>query len=461
MSKYRNHMSIRWRQQGAILLFTALLLPLIITGVGLAVDIGNIYVQYSRLQNAADAAAVAGAHKYAEKNETEGAHPNADKMAAQYIQGEYHNLDPLEQLAEKTFKARKKENFTYYRVKLVKKVPLYFLRHFYGDGTFAVTVTGVAAINGEGNGGAFNNMFIFKERFDAVNAIEHPEKLAKDRRDHDAKDLIRTIYDGRIAYTKGDGVNNPSYRYKSLIYSMHGELDRFFTSKGQEYNLSHDIGDLMKDDESQKAGFASDGTLKDGYWSKAEYYNYDFKAFYDYMDQKTKETSNKPTDQNASTSNSLFHQDIVRVSNADGRIPSWNLNVDKSLGDSDKPIYIYIEAGVSTININLNADTGRPLIICVAGDNNHRSYINLALGGHTFKGVIYAPYSLTENGILVNADRSTFIGTIVGDSITLRGNYSAYKYKDYMGKDSGAAGGGKNNADGIALVSSPTGIQWD
>ncbi len=54
-------------QQGAILVLTAFLLPFIILFTGLAVDAGNAYIHHSKLQNSADAAVLAGAHKYAEK----------------------------------------------------------------------------------------------------------------------------------------------------------------------------------------------------------------------------------------------------------------------------------------------------------------------------------------------------------------------------------------------------------
>ena len=56
MIKSMKRVQRKWRQRGAILAFTALLFPMIIVGVGLAVDLGNIYVQHARLQNAADAA---------------------------------------------------------------------------------------------------------------------------------------------------------------------------------------------------------------------------------------------------------------------------------------------------------------------------------------------------------------------------------------------------------------------
>ena len=87
---------------------------------------------------------------------------------------------------------------------------------------------------------------------------------------------------------------------------------------------------------------------------------------------------------------------------------------------------------MGVININLNADTGRPLIICIAGSDTQRPQVHFNLNGHTFKGVVYAPYCNKGEGVLVNADNSTFMGTIVGTSISLRGNRSHYVYKDYI-----------------------------
>ena len=48
-------------QKGVLLVFTALLLPVVFACAGLAVDLGNMYVHKSNLQNAVDSAALAGA----------------------------------------------------------------------------------------------------------------------------------------------------------------------------------------------------------------------------------------------------------------------------------------------------------------------------------------------------------------------------------------------------------------
>ena len=467
MYQYMQFLTKKWRQQGAIIAFTALLLPMLIVGTGLAVDLGHVYVHYSRLQNAADAAALAGAHEYAVQGEKVNNHPKADKMAEQYVQGEYHNLDRSESIVEKKYQAKTKDNITYYRVKLTKEVPLYFLGGIYkkieGKETFTVPVDSVAVVPAQASGGFFNNMFIFKEKFDAVNSLENPDKLSNNSYSTDSKNMITTTFDGRIVYTKGDGVNNPDYKYESLSYSTQTpKLDRFFTSAAKEKNANNNINTLMEGTDEDKAKFDGKGTLKSGYWSKAEYYNYNFQTFYDYMEKKTAQTENKATDQTVKTSSNLFDSDIIRVPKTNS-IPNLTIEVDKNLGNNDNPVYIYVEAGMGVININLNTDTGRPLIICIAGSDTQRPQVHFNLNGHTFKGVVYAPYCNKGEGVLVNADNSTFMGTIVGTSISLRGNRSHYIYKDYIGGGSSSSGGsgGTAGTEGITLITPPEGINWD
>lgn len=51
-------------QKGVFIVFTAILLPIIFACAGLAMDLGNAFAHRSKLQNAADAAALAGAHVF-------------------------------------------------------------------------------------------------------------------------------------------------------------------------------------------------------------------------------------------------------------------------------------------------------------------------------------------------------------------------------------------------------------
>ena len=52
------------QERGAILVLTALLLPIIFGCLGIGYDIGNLYMHKARLQNVADAAALAGGRAY-------------------------------------------------------------------------------------------------------------------------------------------------------------------------------------------------------------------------------------------------------------------------------------------------------------------------------------------------------------------------------------------------------------
>lgn len=58
------------KQKGAITVLTALLFPLLLACTGMAVDIGRLYMEKSRLQNIADAAVLAGLTELKENPET-------------------------------------------------------------------------------------------------------------------------------------------------------------------------------------------------------------------------------------------------------------------------------------------------------------------------------------------------------------------------------------------------------
>lgn len=120
---YRNQ---REGQRGALLVLFALLLPVFFACAGLAVDLGNMYSYKSNLQNAVDAAALAGASGYTAGGDTVDYHPEADEMAAEYLKA---NLDnSYSSLKDKSFEAQTVSGKTYYRVKVTEPSPTYFMR---------------------------------------------------------------------------------------------------------------------------------------------------------------------------------------------------------------------------------------------------------------------------------------------------------------------------------------------
>lgn len=142
-----------YKQKGQILIFTAFLLPLLIAACGFTVDFGNMYLHKSKLQNAADAAAIAGACAYRDFGDAPGlyGHDNADDYALFSI---YENMGSLKNI-EPILQAREDQNGTaYYRVRLEKEIPVYFLRLFGVGDTVSISAAAIAAIDNSGGAAA-------------------------------------------------------------------------------------------------------------------------------------------------------------------------------------------------------------------------------------------------------------------------------------------------------------------
>lgn len=431
----------------------------------MAVDFGNLYVQHQRLQNAADAAVLAGAKAYAENNEKVDSHPKADERAKEYIIGQYHNLAADENINTPQYKAKEYNQQVYYRVDLSKEVPLYFLSFI--KKSQIVSVVSIASIEKnqkEDNPGFFNNLISFEKRLSFVNSINNPDKLDPKNPNYatDSKNMISSTFDGRIVSTT---------RYPFVKYSTQAPaLDRIFTSAGKEKNKTHNINELCDPNEG-RASFSKDGTLQSGEWTQVEYQESSYDTFLKYMRDLAKGAP-EVSDQNVNTSNAIFTSDVVVIPHTN-QIPNVSLNIDSALDNTDKPLYVYIGKGMGNININLNTDMNRPIIICIDGEKNGSgTTVNFNIQGHTFKGAIFAPYIYDDpysgqGSMLINAANSKFIGSIVTKSAMIAGDNASFVFKDYTKSgNSGNSGGGNSGADvgkdsPIRLVSSPEGLSWD
>ena len=98
-------------EKGQIVVFTVLLLPLILGVVVLVIEIGNIYVHYSDLQNIADTAALT-------KN---------DESAKKVVDANSKNFSNKSDFAITMSAYQRNEKFC---VKLEKDVPLIFFKIF-------------------------------------------------------------------------------------------------------------------------------------------------------------------------------------------------------------------------------------------------------------------------------------------------------------------------------------------
>ena len=171
VSEKIGHIMFLKQERGAILVLTALLLPLMFGCLGIGYDIGNLYMHKARLQNVADAAALAGGRAYLDSQKKEesdtvkkdtidadtngkaektyvmggsqtqsGSHPDADKAADDYIYKNIVNLGKTvysDKYSHYALKGLKKSgdkyyvsNEIFYRIGLSETVPLSFLPVF-------------------------------------------------------------------------------------------------------------------------------------------------------------------------------------------------------------------------------------------------------------------------------------------------------------------------------------------
>ena len=75
------------RQSGSILVISAMMLPLMLGCLGFAYDFGNLYIHKSRLQNIADAAALAGGRAYLESRKKQEGRDTYDTMPSSGVGG--------------------------------------------------------------------------------------------------------------------------------------------------------------------------------------------------------------------------------------------------------------------------------------------------------------------------------------------------------------------------------------
>ncbi|MDD7194907.1 MAG: pilus assembly protein TadG-related protein, partial [Acidaminococcus fermentans] len=146
------------KQKGAFLVLFAVLLPVFLLLVALVSEIGRIWAYHTKLQNAADAAALAGAANFV-NGDTIDSHPNADTFAARYVAANLgHNLTSspnLQQFQAETKAASGSEGEkSYYRVHLEEEIPLIqATAAWLHRPTFLVKATAVALIGKEGTSG--------------------------------------------------------------------------------------------------------------------------------------------------------------------------------------------------------------------------------------------------------------------------------------------------------------------
>ncbi len=442
-------------QQGAILVLTAFLLPFIIAFTGMAVDFGSAYVRRSQLQNAADAAVLAGAYHLDDGK--------ADDIVLQYLKT---NLDPhftkysyekgdafpdkFETLNYHTDKQKDELDVT-----LRSSVEASFLRLF-DINTIPVSVTATAKVSQEENNN-FDDMFNY-----GLVASDIPDnpynwyvdenwQVNNDRLKKDSAILFdntgaivngNILTNGRIGFD-GSNVNTLNGKIYASKDVLNGNAPPDFTRNGINKKFSPDVWGTInyvdwngisvpsylafKDKDGN--GFTEDGIRKDvnrpglvNYVNRVDISRNANPGINELIENYRKM---KPEER---IENHVFYDDagtsdLFFWTNSNGGYPGWT--------DYYTRWYRVIIAQKSvTVNLPKKPKGDEfAILISLNGD------ITIP-NGNVFNGILYAP-----NGkILINGNGSTFNGSIIGKTIEINSSNQVINHKNYFAQNSSGSG---------------------
>ena len=431
------------RQKGQILVFTAVLLPLLIAACGFTVDFGNMYIHKSKLQNAADAAAIAGGYAFRDNKENIDSHPKADNASTESAKSNLTNFDDIGYL----YQARvDKDGVIYYRVELSESVPVYFLRLFgVGDST-TVSADSIASIVnlGGGKNNIFQNLFSFGSGgFHSTNANQNP--------DDPGVSLIgnSSFYQGDIRGIGSDANMAKDYTHELLTFAsrdafladrkltVRQAIDKdkkngtheYYTTPSQDYE--HRLDDNLKDIVDAAKGHEYT-------WSNNE---------------------KKLSDISPQAANNNFYVYNTTGTNPDIRIDCLP---PKSDPNDNRPLYIVCNnIGNVFFDNKIEDRNSRPIILVYTGTkeiNVHGATDDKTSKGSYFHGIIYAPYS----NVLINDERLRFYGSIASKGLTITGKGTYEIDKTIGGGNGSSTGNGTASTNAtVGLTSPPADISWD
>lgn len=471
-------------ERGAYMVFFAILIPILFGCAGLAVDLGNGFARHARLQKAADAAVLAAAYVYDEKNPAV-----MYRVAEQYLQANLDNeedrslsLDDIRKKYEMKLYDRKPQDSTKTEGVLLtldatEKIGSKFIE-FVGIHGFSVDVratTKVVVKKQSRDSGVFGYSFICGDTRTASQSGDvgdwRPEKRPPFTLLNYKHKIIGKVHSNGAFGIHGDGIE-----FSGLV-----EPDNFTTSidddaelwkSPREADWAHQdnkpMSDLYVHDQLingkwyhyirlgyfGKTGAAADVVAKDCYTSFLDISlsnnNSKTKAIYDYVEDMRLHHSQGEEGVFVKT-DGIYNQTVDKEHN---KFDKWGQRFKTIIADGDISIYANM----------IPADPKQPMAI-ISLHGNVNLWVNSPV-----KAVVYAPNGeINFEGIKTNGQTEySFEGSMVGKRITLNGkesgvgDYITYKWNDFnfgtadFGKpNSGSGGSSSGGSDsGTASVSS-------
>ena len=445
------------RQKGQILVFTAVLLPLLIAACGFTVDFGNMYMHKSRLQNAADAAAIAGGYAFRDNKENIDYHPKADNASKESAKSNLTNFDNIGRLCQARVD---KAGVIYYRVELSESVPVYFLSFFgVGDSTTvtAESFAQIAYTGGSSSGSLFDNLFSYGSGgFRSINASQNPDNPSI------SQILDASFYQGRIVGMGADADMTKNYRHELLNLNAKTHYQNgSFTSMQDAINYSNaHPDDTMIVTPEQDLNTSLDYKLAEILGN----------AKADLAKNKLIWTNENNI---GNIKDQVMSKDIDYIYNPTTDTPQWGPgNTEFKINDyipandtnKNNPLFVVVDPpkspwgyGMHKLTLqgyNMPADS-RPIVYVYTGTGT----INIEANNATFYGAIYAPYA----NIHMNDQGLTFHGSILSKGLEITGK-STYIYKKFLSDSAGTGSSGNGTASSnatVGLTSPPSDISWD
>ena len=413
------------REQGSIVVLTAVLLPVFLGFMGIGIDVGNLYMHKARLQNVADAAALAGAREFVNQKETPDSHDKTDAEATKYINNNLVNLHNSENVTQdgKSHLVRQSvdgsKTKTYYRIGLTETVGLNFLPILPGINRNA-TVQASAVALAEGtvtssnplpsvpvSEGAsfsiFDNLFTFSE-FLSLDKINENSQ-------------VKATFDGRIVYTL---LNNNTETGSSNA--------GFFYDLGEQPGISDKLRHVYSDKGGGNIGNAHvNDPYLNPYFSTRDY----AETFKEWL--KTDENGNKLYVEFTSQNDNGISTDIINAKQQQGdktfnvfyynnNAQNLDINITSPINtiagkfDENTPVYILVgdKMHINSVHVKSNV---RPVVLVYYGTST------MALEGcggenDEAKLIVYAPDATVR---LVNFNMQ-FYGNIIAKMINILGS---------------------------------------
>ena len=267
MLKRINSLQALREERGSILVLTAVLLPLMLGMLGFAYDVGNLYMHKSRLQNVADAAALAGARAFIDsQSKKEGPkdaldtttstdkselytlnggsknrgepHADADTAADNYIYKNMVNLGNSVKSDKYSHYALESSGKAYYRIGLSEEVPLYFLpiilKNKYSQN---VSVDAIALLPAEEEDEfpptIFGSLYTYSGYLNVnQGTMTNPNSDALGKKPTEGGATINMTFDGKMIYT---GQSTSGY------YGLQDDVEHMYTRIGKAEQIRQNL----------------------------------------------------------------------------------------------------------------------------------------------------------------------------------------------------------------------------